>query len=155
VESEVRQKLSNPKESSATSIQYAALPFRRNADSGVEVMLVTSRDTGRWVIPKGWPIGRKAPYASAAREALEEAGVVGKVDRDSIGTYTYEKRLANGAIVICVQVFILEVKRQRQDWPEKEEREVRWFSPSEAAKAVQEAALSDIILNIRGFSGSR
>jgi 8-oxo-dGTP pyrophosphatase MutT (NUDIX family) len=152
LESEVRQKLSNPK---AISIQYAALPFRRNADSGVEVMLVTSRDTGRWVIPKGWPIGRKAPYASAAREALEEAGAVGKVDRDSIGTYTYEKRLANGAIVICVQVFILEVKRQRQDWPEKEEREVRWFSPNEAAKAVQEAALSDIILSIRGFSGSR
>ena len=53
-----------------------------------------------------------------------------------------------------MQVFILEVKRQRQDWPEKEEREVRWFS-SEAAKAVQEAALSDIILGIRGFSGSR
>src|ERR1700745_921113 len=100
-------------------------------------MLVTSRDTRRWIIPKGWPIGGKAPHASAAREALEEAGVVGKVGRDSIGTFTYEKRLANGAVVICeVQVFLLEVKRQRTDWPEKEEREVRWFSLSEAAKAV-------------------
>jgi 8-oxo-dGTP pyrophosphatase MutT (NUDIX family) len=146
--------LSNPKESVARRIQYAALPFRRNGD-GVEVMLVTSRDTGRWVIPKGWPIGRKAPHASAAREALEEAGVVGKAGRDSIGTYTYEKRLVNGTIVICeVQVFPLEVKRQRKDWPEKEEREVRWLSPSEAAKAVQEAALSDIILSMRGLAGS-
>ncbi|MBO0755800.1 MAG: NUDIX hydrolase [Bradyrhizobiaceae bacterium] len=110
-------------------------------------MLVTSRDTGRWVIPKGWPIGREAPYASAAREALEEAGVVGKTGRDSIGTYTYEKHLANGAFAICeVQVFPLEVERQQKDWPEKEERKVRWFSPGDAAKAVHEEALSDIIL---------
>jgi 8-oxo-dGTP pyrophosphatase MutT (NUDIX family) len=147
--------LSNPKESVATRIQYAALPFRRNADAGVEVMLVTSRGTGRWVIPKGWPIGRKAPHASAAREALEEAGVVGKTGSDSIGTYTYEKRLANGTLAICeVQVFPLEVKRQCKNWPEKEEREVRWLSPSEAAKSVQETALSEIILSMRGFSGS-
>jgi 8-oxo-dGTP pyrophosphatase MutT (NUDIX family) len=116
-------------------------------------MLVTSRGTRRWVIPKGWPIGRKAPHASAGREALEEAGVVGKIGRDSIGTYTYEKRLANGAIVICdVHVFLLEVKRQRKDWPEKEEREFRWFSPTEAASVVQEAALSDIIRSVRGLA---
>jgi 8-oxo-dGTP pyrophosphatase MutT (NUDIX family) len=107
--------LNTPKKSPSRRIQYAALPFGRNTDSGVEVMLVTSRDTGRWVIPKGRPIGRKAPHASAAREALEEASVVGKVGRDSIGTYAYEKRLANGAIVICdVQVFPLEVKRQQR-----------------------------------------
>jgi 8-oxo-dGTP pyrophosphatase MutT (NUDIX family) len=94
-------------------------------------------------------IAGEAPHDSAAREALEEAGVVGEAGRDSIGTFTYEKRLSNGAIVICeVQVFPLEVKRQRTDWPEKEEREVRWFSLSEAAKAVQEAALSDIILGV-------
>ncbi len=112
-------------------------------------MLVTSRDTGRWVIPKGWPIAGEAPHASAAREALEEAGVVGEAGKDSIGTFTYAKRLSNGAIVICeVQVFPLEVKHQRTDWPEKEEREVRWFSLSEAAKAVQETALSDIILGV-------
>jgi 8-oxo-dGTP pyrophosphatase MutT (NUDIX family) len=141
--------LSNLRKSAARRIQYAALPFRRSPDSGVEVMFVTSRDTGRWVIPKGWPIGRKAPHASAAREALEEAGVVGRVGRDSIGTYTYEKRLGNGAVVICdVQVFALEVKRQRKDWPEREEREFRWFSPAEAASSVREAALSDIILSI-------
>jgi hypothetical protein len=74
---------------------------------------------------------------------------VGEAGRDPIGTFTYEKRLSNGTIVICeVQVFPLEVKRQRTDWPEKEEHEVRWFSLSEAAKAVQEAALSDIILGV-------
>jgi 8-oxo-dGTP pyrophosphatase MutT (NUDIX family) len=147
--------LSNRQESAARRIQYAALPFRRSPDSGVEVMLVTSRDTGRWVIPKGWPIGRKAAHASAAREALEEAGVVGRVGRDSIGTYSYEKRLANGAVVIGdVQVFPLEVKRQRKDWPEKEERTFRWFSATEAADSVHEAALSGIILSIQDFAKS-
>jgi 8-oxo-dGTP pyrophosphatase MutT (NUDIX family) len=136
--------------------QCAALPFRNGADSGVQIMLVTSRDTGRWVIPKGWPNAREAPHASAEREALEEAGVVGTVGRDSIGTYLYEKRLAGGALVICeVLVFLLEVERQQEDWPEKEERQFQWFSPDDAANAVREPALRDIILNIRSFQGCR
>jgi 8-oxo-dGTP pyrophosphatase MutT (NUDIX family) len=133
----------------ASRLQYAALPFRSRADASVQVMLVTSRDTGRWVIPKGWPIAGEAPHVSAAREAIEEAGAVGIVGRDSIGTYSYEKRLASGAIVICeVQVFSLKVERQQEDWPEKEEREFQWFSPAEAANVVQEPALSAIILSI-------
>lgn len=144
------------KKSVAGRIQYAALPFRRSAGSEVEVMLVTSRDTGRWVIPKGWPIGRKAPHASAAREALEEAGVVGAVGRDPIGTYSYEKRMSKGVVVVCeVSVFLLEVKRQKKDWPEKGERKCCWFSPAEAAKVVQEPDLGDIILNIAGLGTSK
>jgi 8-oxo-dGTP pyrophosphatase MutT (NUDIX family) len=143
--------MSGPKKKAAARrVQYAALPFRRRAPSRVQVMLVTSRDTGRWIIPKGWPMRRRTPHASAAREALEEAGVVGRVGRDPIGTYAYEKRLAGGAIVTCeVRVFPLEVRRQQKHWPEKEEREFHWFSPSGAAKAVQEPALGDII---RSFS---
>src|ERR1700681_2216499 len=107
--------MSGPKKKDAARrVQYAALPFRRRATSRVQVVLVTSRETGRWIIPKGWPIRRKAPHASAAREALEEAGVVGSVGRDPIGTYSYEKRLAGGSIVTCeVRVFSLEVKSQR------------------------------------------
>src|ERR1700678_260440 len=137
----------------ARRVQYAALPFRRKATSRVQVMLVTSRDTGRWIIPKGWPIRRKAPHNSAAREALEEAGVVGRIGKDPIGTYSYKKRLAGGAIVTCeVQVFLLEVKRQQRHWPEKEEREFHWFSPTRAANAVQEPALGDII---RSFSRTK
>jgi 8-oxo-dGTP pyrophosphatase MutT (NUDIX family) len=142
--------------SAAARIQHAALPFRRSADPEVEVMLVTSRDTGRWVIPKGWPIGRKAPHASAARDALEEAGVVGAVGRAPIGTYSYEKRMSKGLVVICeVSVFPLEVKRQKKDWPEKKERKSCWLSPAEAAKAVREPDLSDIILNITGLVSSK
>jgi 8-oxo-dGTP pyrophosphatase MutT (NUDIX family) len=81
----------------ASRLQYAALPFRRRkADDRIEVTLLTSRDTGRWVIPKGWPIRGTKPKTSAAREALEEAGLVGRMTEDPIGTYYYYKRLSNG-----------------------------------------------------------
>jgi 8-oxo-dGTP pyrophosphatase MutT (NUDIX family) len=137
------------KKSAAERIQYAALPFRRSADSQVEAMLVTSREIGRWVIPKGWPIGRKAPHASAAREALEEAGVVGAVGRESIGTHAYEKRMSKGVVVVCeVRVFSLEVKRQMKGWPEKEERTCCWFLSAEATKVVEESDLANIILSL-------
>ncbi len=127
-------------------VQYAALPYRRRANSRTQVMLVTSRETGRWIIPKGWPKKRKAPYASAAREALEEAGVVGEIGRDPIGSYSYKKRLKSGAVVACeVHVFPLEVKHQQKRWLEKSEREFHLFSSTDAAKAVKEPVLSDII----------
>ena len=134
----------------ATRIQYAALPYRRRGKSRTEVMLVTSRETGRWIIPKGWPKSRKAPYACAAREAREEAGVVGKVGRSSIGSYSYQKRLKRGKVVVCqVDVFPLEVKRLEKSWPEKGEREIQWFSPKAAAETVSEPVLSDIIRNLQ------
>jgi len=134
------------KKAAVRRVQYAALPFRRGAHSRTQVMLVTSRETGRWIIPKGWPKKRKAPYASAAREALEEAGVIGQVGRDPIGSYSYKKRLKSGAVVACeVQVFPLEVKNQQKTRPEKGERELRWFSPTNAARAVQEPVLREII----------
>jgi 8-oxo-dGTP pyrophosphatase MutT (NUDIX family) len=109
-------------------------------------MLVTSRETGRWVIPKGWPHRRRSPSTSAAREAREEAGVVGKIAQRPIGSYLYRKKLKSGALVDCeVLVFPLNVQRQQSRWPEKQQREIRWFSPTEASKLVREPALSDII----------
>jgi 8-oxo-dGTP pyrophosphatase MutT (NUDIX family) len=127
-------------------IQFAALPYRRTDGSHTEVMLVTSRDTLRWVIPKGWPQRGKAPCDSAAREAFEEAGVVGAVARRSAGTYRYDKRLKNGDVVVCeVHVFPLEVTRQSKRWPEKEQREFKWLPLKEAAEVVQEPKLGEII----------
>jgi 8-oxo-dGTP pyrophosphatase MutT (NUDIX family) len=131
-------------------VQYAALPYRRRGDSRTEVMLVTSRETGRWIIPKGWPQKRKKPHTSAAREAREEAGVVGKIERDPIGSYSYEKRLRSGDLIACeVRVFPLKVSRQKRGWPEKEERKSQWFSRTKASKAVTEPALSKIIRSFR------
>ena len=126
-------------------MQYAALPYRQGPDD-IEILLVTSLGTKRWIIPKGWPMGGRAPHEAAAREALEEAGVVGEVGSAAIGTYRYEKRRKSGATVPCtVDVFPLDVRTQRKHWREKGRRKVQWFSPEEAAKTVSDADLGDII----------
>jgi 8-oxo-dGTP pyrophosphatase MutT (NUDIX family) len=126
--------------------QYGALPFR--LDPEFKILLVTSRGTQRWVIPKGWPIKGLTPHASAAREAFEEAGVVGEADRKALGTYIYGKRMKNGAILQCeVEVFPLPVARHHGKWPEQHQRVARWFAPDEAASAVQEKELAELIRN--------
>jgi 8-oxo-dGTP pyrophosphatase MutT (NUDIX family) len=142
--------MTSPRKKAAPKrVQYAALPYRRSGDARTQVMLVTSRDSGRWVIPKGWPKKRKTPQGTAASEALEEAGVVGVVGHDSIGSYSYKKRLKSGAVVACeVRVFPLKVKRQQKSWRERGEREIQWFSRAKAAKVVRESALSDIIRSL-------
>jgi 8-oxo-dGTP pyrophosphatase MutT (NUDIX family) len=127
-------------------VQYGALPYRRRAHSRPEFMLVTSRERRRWIIPKGWPKKGKSPRRSAAREAFEEAGVIGSVARRPVGSFCYEKLLKNGGVVVCkVRVFPLQVKRQTDEWPEKAEREVKWLSARKAAKQVNEPELGDII----------
>ncbi len=125
--------------------QYAALPWRMT--SQVEVLLASSRDTRRWVIPKGWPMkGRKA-HATAALEALQEAGLLGKIEKTPLGVYHYYKRLKNGAAVMCkVEVFPMRVLRQRKNWPEKSQRVTRWFPYAEAAEQVVEEELADLIV---------
>jgi 8-oxo-dGTP pyrophosphatase MutT (NUDIX family) len=133
----------------ARRLQYGALPYRKSKGHRAEFMLVTSRETRRWVIPKGWPKKGKSPHRSAAREAFEEAGVLGAVGRQPIGSFSYKKRLQNGASVECkVRVFPLEVKRQTKQWPEKHERQVKWLSASKAAAKVKDAVLSKIIRRV-------
>src|SRR5262249_3471892 len=140
---------SRRKKNAARHLQYGALPYRLSAGSRPQFMLVTSRETRRWIIPKGWPKKGKSPHHSAAREALEEAGVVGAIARRPVGTFSYEKRLRNGGAVVCqVRVFPLEVRRQNKQWPEKRERVVKWLSASQAAEKVKEPKLSAIILRL-------
>jgi 8-oxo-dGTP pyrophosphatase MutT (NUDIX family) len=125
-------------------VQCAALPFR--VSGGLMVLLQTSRDTGRWVLPKGWLMKREKPYSTARREAREEAGLVGPIGKRCIGTFHYSKRLANGATVTCeVHVYALSVQGQRKRWPERRERTQRWFTPEEAAEAVQEPELAALL----------
>jgi 8-oxo-dGTP pyrophosphatase MutT (NUDIX family) len=131
------------------NLQYAALPFRRRADMHVEVMLITSRDTGRWLIPKGWPVPGLSPQGSAAREAQEEGGLVGRISDQAIGSFHYDKRLPDGSAVTCkVDVFALEVERQMGVWPERDERSRRWFAWEEAAEVVQEPELQTLIRSL-------
>ncbi len=125
-------------------VQCAALPYR--LAGGLMVLLQTSRDTGRWVLPKGWPTKGEKPYSAAKREALEEAGVVGPVGKRSIGTFHYPKRLADGGTVTCeVHVYPLAVESQRKRWPERGERTQQWFTPDEAAHVVQEPELGALL----------
>jgi 8-oxo-dGTP pyrophosphatase MutT (NUDIX family) len=136
------------KKLATTRVQCAALPFRVSDSSGIEVMLVTSRETRSWIIPKGWVKKRDNLWQSAAREAREEAGVTGVVGTEPIGSFSYDKRLASGQTVPCeVQVFPLQVKRCWKKWPEKGQREISWFSPNAAADAVREPLLGSLIRN--------
>ena len=117
--------------------QVAALPLRLAKNGAIEILLVTSRDTGRWIIPKGWTSKRIKDCKAAAREAREEAGVKGKILREAIGTYRYIKReLGNGAL-IEVRVFLLKVSKRCKRWPEKRERRRAWFDIEDAASRVQ------------------
>jgi len=127
--------------------QYGVLPVRRSADGRLEVLLITSRETRRWVVPRGNPIAGKSPPESAAQEAFEEAGIAGAVEPEAIGRYSYEKRRRlRGPVPALVHLFRMNVGEEHDDWPEKSQRERRWFAPRDAAAAVAESELAHIIL---------
>ena len=125
--------------------QYAALPWRNSGT--LKILLISSRESRRWVLPKGWPMKGREPHAAAAREALEEAGIKGKIGKSPLGAYHYYKRRKNGANLRCeVTVFPMQVSEERKNWLEKRERVRRWFDLTEAADAVEEDELRQIIL---------
>ncbi len=131
--------------------QYGVIAVRRTADGAVEVLLITSRDTGRWVVPRGNPIAGKSPGESAAQEAYEEAGIIGPVGTEAIGSYTYEKRRRlRSAVPAVVHLFRMDVAEERDEWPEKGQRERRWFQVEEAAAAVHESDLAALIRRTSG-----
>ena len=116
------------------------------------MLLVTSRESKRWVIPKGNLPNGLAPHDGAAKEALEEAGVTGAICPVPLGTFRYRKRKGSGASLMAdVEVFPLSVSRQLDEWPEKDQRQRRWFSLTDAAAAVEEPDLADLI---RSFGAS-
>ena len=132
--------------------QVAALPWRA-AGPGIEILLVSSRETRRWVIPKGWPMKGKADHDAAAREAFEEAGVSGVIKPEGLGGYDYLKRLKSGAARgVRVEVFALAVDTLHDAWPEQGQRTLKWMDPVEAAVSVQEPELRDLIARFAGVS---
>jgi 8-oxo-dGTP pyrophosphatase MutT (NUDIX family) len=126
--------------------QIAALCWRKNR-GGIEIMLITSRETKRWVIPKGWPMDNLKDYNAARLEAFEEAGVGGRMKRKGVGRFNYDKLHAtNAAKALRVDVYALEVKTTLRNWPEKAERKRQWFPAEEAAMLVHEKQLRKLIL---------
>ena len=126
-------------------VQYGALPYRLTKARAVEVLLVTSRETKRWVIPKGWPIEGLDPTQVAAREAYEEAGVRGTVHKRVLGSYSYNKEIDGKAMPCRVSVFALLVKRNYRAWPEDHQRRARWVNTRKAHSLVSEAGLRALI----------
>lgn len=127
--------------------QYGALCWRIR-DGKVQVLLVTSRRTKRWIIPKGWPMKGETPSAAALTEAKEEGGVEGKVQTRSIGLYAYVKHAdLKNSINCVVAVYPIKVRRLADTWLEKSERKRRWFSRKRAAAAVKEPELARLIRN--------
>lgn len=129
-----------------TAKQIAALPVYWDKKGRLRVLMVTSRDTGRWVMPKGWTMDGKKDWKAAQIEALEEAGAVGFVSDKSIGKYRYKKRLDDGEKVKCkVTVYPMIVDKLKRRWKERKERKRHWFSLNKAAKLVQEPELTELL----------
>ena len=130
--------------------QYAALPFRYAGST--DILLITSRDTHRGSIPNGGPRKGRPPRGTAAREALQEAGIRGPIARTPIGRYVYLKRGLAGQRWVCnVDVFPLRVTVERDKWRERGERYRGWFPYRDAAQLVEEPDLASLIL---AFGGS-
>ena len=126
-------------------LQVAALCTRKGAQ-GLEVLLVTSRGTGRWILPKGWPMPRRSLSEAAAIEAWEEAGVRGRVEDSPLGDYEAQKDTDGGLAVPCrVAVYRLHVDSLSDKFPEAAMRNRRWFPPAEAATLVREPELQRIL----------
>lgn len=127
--------------------QYGAVCYRTHPDTGeAQVLLVTSRDTGRWVIPKGWPMKGKKPHKAAATEAWEEAGVKGKAYKKPVGRFTYLKGLSNGkSVPVVVLVHLVKVESIDENYREKGQRRSEWMSCQEAARSVREPELKTLL----------
>jgi 8-oxo-dGTP pyrophosphatase MutT (NUDIX family) len=119
--------------------QYGALPFRIRGED-IEVMLITSRDTGRWLVPKGWPM-KRGPRYTAGREAFEESGVIGKVHRQALGAFTYIKSMRKRRVPVDLTLYPLAVKKEKRKYPECKQRARRWFTLNEAIQRCREPEL--------------
>ena len=133
--------------SSAVPLQSGVLAWRLKGRKKAEILLVTSRRSGRWMIPKGWPMPGRTLADSAAQEAFEEAGIRGEIDPQPIGTFRHVKQhLLLGRLEIDILVHRLAVQRELSDWPERGERSRKWFPVREAALQVDSDGLKKLIV---------
>ncbi len=124
--------------------QFAALCYRIKKGK-VQILLITSRRTKRWIVPKGWPMEGKTPFESAAQEAWEEAGVTGKAKPECLGVYTYAKVREDNDLSCLAMLYAVKVTALAKRYPESNERKRRWMSRKEAARRVAEPELARMI----------
>lgn len=132
--------------------QFGALPYRIK-NGKVQVLLITSRGTGRWIMPKGWPMDGATATEAAEVEAYEEAGVVGRAHHQVLGFYSYTKEHEGEKLPIVVAVFPVKVRKLLSEWPEKDERKRKWVGRKKAAKLLDDKELRVLVrhFNPRGF----
>lgn len=130
--------------------QFGALVFRVRDDK-TQVLLITTRRSRSWSIPKGWPMSGKTPAESAAQEAWEEAGVKGTTYAQPIGYFSYFKtiptRSGERPVPVMVTVYPMAVRKTRNVFPEAGQRRRKWMSPRKAASRVREPELAQILRN--------
>jgi 8-oxo-dGTP pyrophosphatase MutT (NUDIX family) len=137
----------NKEEPTQLPIQTGALPWRLDRNRRFEVLLVTGRRSGRWTVPKGWPMPGKSLSEAAAQEAFEEAGVMGKVDPEPLGSFRHSKQnLPIGDLEVSILVHLMYVERELSEWPEVEQRERKWFTAEEAVERVGSKELGELII---------
>lgn len=138
-------------------LQYAAICYRSSKTAhGYEVLIVTGRNSGRWILPRGWPIAGKAPHQVAEREAFEEAGIKGKAEKQPIGHYTYAKQLGDGRVAPCmVEVYAIKVDKIVKDYKEHGQRQRRWVSLIEAQNLVEEPELQSLFIRFGALLAER
>jgi 8-oxo-dGTP pyrophosphatase MutT (NUDIX family) len=127
------------------AIQFGSLPYRMNGSS-LQIMLVTSRASGSWILPKGWLAPGLPPHRSAAKEAYEEAGILGQPGSEPIGAFMHRKSTGRR---VQVEIYPLRVTEELENWPERLQRKRRWFNPHQAALVVSNMALRQLISSFR------
>ncbi len=125
--------------------QVAAIPFRLGEDGNVEILLITSNTTKRFIVPKGWPMKGKSGKKAAMIEAEEEAGVSGSMIKAPLGTYDYWKRLKTRFVKVKVTVYLLAVEKTLPEWKESARRHRAWLSPQDAATLIDEPELGTLV----------
>lgn len=118
-------------------VQSAAIPYRYDSTGNIEVLLVTSRRKGRWGLPKGHVPKGMAAHLSAAREAFEEAGVLGKVEQEPIGSYLRFDASPKSAQAVRIEVYPMKVTTEAPTWPEMHQRTRLWATVAEAIELVR------------------
>ena len=129
--------------------QAGAIPYRFEAGA-LQVLLITSRGSGRWVIPKGGIEKGFSPSQAAAREAFEEAGVRWCISESPLGSFTYSKRLRSGNFIpATVEVYAMRVEKELKNWPERAERRLKWAPVAQAALLVSEPGIARLLLRLQ------
>ena len=128
--------------------QIAALPVALGKDGGLRILVMTSRESKRFIVPKGWPIKDRDDHKAAEIEAKEEAGLLGRAYPKPIGSYLAWKRLKTRFQLVKVKVFLFRVSGQLEHWKEKGERQMAWVSVEDAAALADEPGLAAVLMDV-------